>query len=581
MKIRFFVLILLMAAVTLPSSFAHASPAAGDLVKSASLPAVYYVSADNKRLTFPDEATYFSWYADFSQVQTIPDADLAALPLAGVATVRPGTGLVKTSLSPKVYAVGHGGILCWITTEALAQMIFGADWAKKIVTVPDEFLTAYKAGIDITMAGQYWWQREEDASPTLDADRNPSLAPETLAVTKPAEVAPPETAQAPAPTAPVVKTVKNQNTLYILWDPLRPTDAAPDKAVLQRFIFGSAPSLVDYYDEESDSRLTLTNAGMLGWYKADKNPEHYWSDDPTDHNSDGFKTGAAERIAEALKKADADFDFGKYDASGDKQLAPNELAVFVVIPQTLTDPTDAIVVPSSVEDPASAAFVADGVTITKVSELHIGSPLGEKPQFGTLLHSFATLALGLTDMSASASDKYTPGSFSLMSNHYSDLRLDPYTRITLGWAVPTVIPKATEISEQHLNSILPNRQILKVGRDSPTATSEYFLIENRQRNTYDSSLPDTGIAIWGINGSSVRLLHLDVNLPINDANALWHARSSGFSTPTGLELFWPSDGVRSGVQLTYVGASALVMDFTLIKKILTDVDVRPLEAPIR
>jgi len=358
---------------------------------------------------------------------------------------------------------------------------------------------------------------------------------------------------------------------------MRPTDAAPDKAVLQRFIFGSAPSLVDYYDEESDGHLSIANAGVLGWYRADKAPSHYWSNDPADHNGDGFKNGQAERIAEALKKADVDFDFSKYDANGDKQLLPSELAIFIVIPQTLSDPTDAVVSPYSAEDPNIVPYIADGVTISKVSELLIGSPLGDKPEFGTLLHSFATLALGLTDMYASNGDQYTPGSFSLMSNHYSDLRLDPYNRINLGWATPTVIPKAIEISEQQLNSSIPDRQILQVNRDSPTATGEYFLIENRQRDIYDNSLPDTGIAIWDINGSP-RLLHLDSTLPINDANALWHMRNN-YTAPTGLELHWASDGLRSGVQLMNVGASSAVMEFTLSKKILTDTDLLQLPSP--
>ena len=98
---------------------AKAAPASGSLVK-ASLPAVYYVGADAKRYVFPNEKTFKTWFSDFSGVQTITDAELAALPIGGNVTYKPGVRMVKITTDPKVYAVDASGTLRWVSTEAAA-----------------------------------------------------------------------------------------------------------------------------------------------------------------------------------------------------------------------------------------------------------------------------------------------------------------------------------------------------------------------------------------------------------------------------------------------------------------------------
>ncbi|NCQ16453.1 hypothetical protein GW814_02260, partial [Candidatus Falkowbacteria bacterium] len=68
-----FVTVLSMSVVVAP---AGATASAGDLIKMAGLSSVYYLAADGKRYVFPNEATYFSWYGDFSWVMTIPQSEL-------------------------------------------------------------------------------------------------------------------------------------------------------------------------------------------------------------------------------------------------------------------------------------------------------------------------------------------------------------------------------------------------------------------------------------------------------------------------------------------------------------------------
>ncbi len=140
-----------VGALALPSVASAATLASGDLVK-ASGPAVYLYVGDGKRYTFPNETTFKSWYKDFSGVKTISDADLATLQLAGNVTMRAGTYLAKITTDPKVYALSPGGQLHWVQSEAIALALYGANWAKKVVDVPDAFFTNYSVGASLATA---------------------------------------------------------------------------------------------------------------------------------------------------------------------------------------------------------------------------------------------------------------------------------------------------------------------------------------------------------------------------------------------------------------------------------------------
>lgn len=130
-----------MSVVVAPQVDAAAS--AGDLIKMDGLSSVYYLGADSKRYVFPNEQTYFSWYGDFSGVVTIPQSELESYSLGANVTMRPGTKLVKITTDPKVYAVEPSGTLKWIADEATAISLYGNDWAKRVIDVPDAFFTNY------------------------------------------------------------------------------------------------------------------------------------------------------------------------------------------------------------------------------------------------------------------------------------------------------------------------------------------------------------------------------------------------------------------------------------------------------
>lgn len=162
--------VLLAAAVTL-GALHVATVASGGLIKG-SLPAVYYVGADGKRYVFPNDKTYFTWYADFSGVNTITDAQLAAYPIGGNATYRPGTRLVKIQSDPKVYAVDAHGVLRWVKTEAAAVALFGSNWNKQVDDLSDSFFVNYTVGADINSASDFSPSAVAAAAASINDDKN-------------------------------------------------------------------------------------------------------------------------------------------------------------------------------------------------------------------------------------------------------------------------------------------------------------------------------------------------------------------------------------------------------------------------
>lgn len=121
----------------------------GSLVKSASTTAVYYCGANGKRFVFPNDRVYFSWYDDFDDVVTITNEELAAIPLGGNVTYRPGSVMVKIESMPNVYAVDVNGTLRWVKSPSVAAMLYGEDWAKQVQDLSDAFFNSYSFGEEI------------------------------------------------------------------------------------------------------------------------------------------------------------------------------------------------------------------------------------------------------------------------------------------------------------------------------------------------------------------------------------------------------------------------------------------------
>ncbi len=216
---KFILIVFVSVLILSPFSGKAETLSPGDLVKG-SLSAVYYITTDGKRMAFPNEPTYFSWYANFSNVKFITDNELAVIPLTGLVTLRPGIAPVRISSDPnKIFAVAKNGTLRWMQNETIATSIFGQGWSKKIITIPDAFYASYKQGSPITAFGQYWKENETSSALTINDDKKvpvPVLAnssggggsgggtpaPSPAPAPSPTPVPDPTPVSDPTPTAP-------------------------------------------------------------------------------------------------------------------------------------------------------------------------------------------------------------------------------------------------------------------------------------------------------------------------------------------------------------------------------------------
>lgn len=130
--------------------------------------AVYYIGADGKRHAFPNSRVFFTWYSGFDDVRVVSAAKMGEYMLGANATYRPGMRMVKFTTDPKVYVVARGGILRWITSEALARAYYGSNWNKNIDDIPDAFYTNYTFGPDVEEEADFQPSSEMEASTTLD-----------------------------------------------------------------------------------------------------------------------------------------------------------------------------------------------------------------------------------------------------------------------------------------------------------------------------------------------------------------------------------------------------------------------------
>lgn len=152
-----------MGGVVAPSVAKAAS--AGDLIRTESSSAVYYLGSDNKKHTFTSDKLFFTWYKDFSSVKVISQSEMLSYDLGANVVMRPGTKLVQfveiksdgtfNVADPKVYAVSTSGAISHIDSAATAVAMFGANWEKNIVAIPNYLFTNYTVAGQLTSSSKH------------------------------------------------------------------------------------------------------------------------------------------------------------------------------------------------------------------------------------------------------------------------------------------------------------------------------------------------------------------------------------------------------------------------------------------
>ncbi|MBI4714047.1 cupredoxin domain-containing protein [Candidatus Uhrbacteria bacterium] len=144
----------------------------GSLIRGQSYSAVYYYGADGMRYVFPNDKTYFTWFSNFDSVLWLTDKDLATIQIGGNVTYKPGVKMIKINSDPKVYAVGSGGSLRHVSTEAIAITLYGSNWNKMIDDVPDGFFPNYKISTAIEISTSFSVNAEKAEATDINTDKN-------------------------------------------------------------------------------------------------------------------------------------------------------------------------------------------------------------------------------------------------------------------------------------------------------------------------------------------------------------------------------------------------------------------------
>ena len=113
---------------------------------------IYMLDADNVRHIIPNEKVFESWGLSFDDVTIIGEGTLKSTPLGKNVYVRPGSYLIKIQLTPEVYAVEPGGVLRWIQNEEIAEELYGSEWNKRVIDVPETLFSQYTSEGALTEA---------------------------------------------------------------------------------------------------------------------------------------------------------------------------------------------------------------------------------------------------------------------------------------------------------------------------------------------------------------------------------------------------------------------------------------------
>jgi M6 family metalloprotease-like protein len=312
-------------------------------------------------------------------------------------------------------------------------------------------------------------------------------------------------------TGPVVNGVEKVLVLPILYANTT-TQPWPAANLQQRLFDGpsSTETLTQLYTEMSRGNLTMTGT-VSDWIHVPGKDTDY--EGPVGNNGLGG-TGLWTLLKATLDAADQTIDFSQYDDDHDGYV---DLVAFVQ-PEaggecggTNNMWSHRWVIEGAAgqaKDTATARhgyLTNDGVRISDYvlqPALNCGTP-ATPISIGVFAHEFGH-ALGLPDLYATASDATTEGigEWGLMGAGNWNIPTSPshmeaWSKMQLGWA-----PVQTISTNQHvvLDQIETAGSIVRLNIPN---TSEYFLLENRQKVGSDVALKSTGLLIWHVDSATV------------------------------------------------------------------------------
>lgn len=272
---------------------------------------------------------------------------------------------------------------------------------------------------------------------------------------------------------------------------------------------GGTGSARDFFIENSNG-LFRPSFDIYGPVTLKENMAYYGANDIY-----GADVRPHEMAIEACEQLDPDVDFSQYDRDGDGFI--DNVFIYYAGRGEATGGSSNTIWPHSwtlsVAEP-DKVFEYDGVRLESygcTNEWDVNKGVERPDAIGVFVHEFSHV-LGLPDLYNTVDQNacFTPGAWSTLdAGPYNNNSCTPphygaFERYALGWMTPEVVDKPATVT---LSPISENRAIL-----IPTSKEEeFFLLENRQQNGWDSYLPGHGMLVWHIDYNESVWEHNSVN----------------------------------------------------------------------
>lgn len=265
-------------------------------------------------------------------------------------------------------------------------------------------------------------------------------------------------------------------------------------------------TMKEYYHQVSYGDFTVIGEVTTVWYRANNGHDYY--------GYDNGSSRAAALVKEACQKADAAVNFNLYDSDGNGYVD----ALFVIHQGPGREET------GSGGDIHSHRWRLDYGTGSNYTtgegkicrdysiepEMHSSSTYSNIYNkiitMGVFAHEYGHV-LGLPDLYDTDYSSDGLGNYCLMSggswgaNSASPSRpvqMCAWSKTELGWLTPENIP--ANATDRKLPPVETSRSVFKAWKNGSPGT-QYFLIENRQRQGFDSLMPNDGLLVYHVDES--------------------------------------------------------------------------------
>ncbi len=286
-------------------------------------------------------------------------------------------------------------------------------------------------------------------------------------------------------------------------------------ATFREFFSSGEKSARQYFEDQSNGRFT-PQFDVYGPYHLKNNREYYGGNDA--YYEDDQRPG--EMVAEACLGLDGEIDFSLYDNNGDGE-CDVVIVLYAGVGEASSDVAESVW-PHQWDLESSdygRAPRLDGVTVSKYAvfnEVH-GEYQSQIDGIGTFCHEFSH-CLGLPDFyDTQYGGHFGMGPWSLMDygsyndDTYTPIGYSAYEKWFMGWIddIPEPTPGTTVtmpvFNQKNAATDVAYRLV------NPSNDNEYYVLENRARQGWDSAIEAEGLMIYHVTYDAYRWYSNTVN----------------------------------------------------------------------